>query len=348
MKLDYSLSTYEERKKFCEQYIATHDYIPQKELTYMADYLLFTADRKTTFKERKTEYPITTQNREVTITKRTTSLDTLITDGSLPPSSDYRVYHLDALDAITQTDREHPYISANLTVIDSLKKQLSRATEQSSLRYSLKQQIISKYKQIYAIKSSSFPTTQKAKRPFINALTHLSLPDLTYIGEDNLPHDNSPISLFDPSHVSFLLCNFDSLYRESYDNMQSDIRWLLDYLSQLIDQTFSNSPILYDLIRLEILGYSGADICEIMEIKHSIIHTEQYFSTMWRKRIPKLITNQATRNYLIYYYRKHNLPQKTCGKCGQTFPAHPHFFHRNSSQDGFYSICKKCRKGGDA
>jgi hypothetical protein len=36
--------------------------------------------------------------------------------------------------------------------------------------------------------------------------------------------------------------------------------------------------------------------------------------------------------------------QKTCTKCGKTFPATSEYFSKNSSsKSGFYCICKKCR-----
>ena len=32
-----------------------------------------------------------------------------------------------------------------------------------------------------------------------------------------------------------------------------------------------------------------------------------------------------------------------CSKCGEWKPVHPMFFGKNSTKNGYYSICKDCR-----
>ena len=77
---------------------------------------------------------------------------------------------------------------------------------------------------------------------------------------------------------------------------------------------------------------------------YSIQHSEQYFSTLWRKRIPKMMAEQAQKDYLIWYYTNEEYGNwKQCGKCGEVKLAHPFFFSKNTSKDGFYSVCKECR-----
>lgn len=82
-----------------------------------------------------------------------------------------------------------------------------------------------------------------------------------------------------------------------------------------------------------------------MEAKYGIVHTEQYYSNLFRKRIPKMIAEQAQKEFLIWYYTNIEYGTwKTCTKCGEVKLAHPLFFNRNTSRDNFYSICKDCRK----
>jgi len=64
---------------------------------------------------------------------------------------------------------------------------------------------------------------------------------------------NSPLTLLKKEHVSFLLNYYPQLKQEVDENLNSDLRWLLIDLENLIDRTFLtsdavNNKILYDLI----------------------------------------------------------------------------------------------------
>lgn len=80
--------------------------------------------------------------------------------------------------------------------------------------------------------------------------------------------------------------------------------------------------------------------------RYNVEHSEQYYSNLWRKRIPKMIAEQASKEYIIWYYKYQAVDEmwKTCNKCGNRKPAHPLFFSRNNSKDTFYSVCRDCRK----
>lgn len=83
MKLDYSLKTLEERKALVQNIVDSGENLSSKQLGYMADYLLFTADSKQTGKEKKKSHPIITKNRDVTISKRQISLEDTIASLSM-------------------------------------------------------------------------------------------------------------------------------------------------------------------------------------------------------------------------------------------------------------------------
>jgi hypothetical protein len=67
---------------------------------------------------------------------------------------------------------------------------------------------------------------------------------------------------------------------------------------------------------------------------------------LWRNKIPKLISDYAKEEYLIWHYTiEEEGTWKKCSCCGKKKLAHNYFFSRNkTSKDGFYSICKECRK----
>ena len=75
MKLDYSIDSLDGRKQLVQAIIDSKEPLSQKQLGYLADYLLFVADSRQTSREKKKSHPIITKNREVTISKRQTSLE---------------------------------------------------------------------------------------------------------------------------------------------------------------------------------------------------------------------------------------------------------------------------------
>ena len=59
-----------------------------------------------------------------------------------------------------------------------------------------------------------------------------------------------------------------------------------------------------------------------------------------------MIAKETEARYLDYYYL--NVAKgkyKKCSRCGEIKLAHPKFFSINkASKDGYYSICKECRR----
>ena len=73
IKLDYSLSTPEERNKLVEQILAETEDPSEKYLEILADYLVLCME-----KQEKKERNLLTENRMVTVNKRETSFEGLV------------------------------------------------------------------------------------------------------------------------------------------------------------------------------------------------------------------------------------------------------------------------------
>ena len=103
--------------------------------------------------------------------------------------------------------------------------------------------------------------------------------------------------------------------------------------------------MLYDLLIMKIDGLSNTEIGIEINKKYGKKYTNEYLSSLWRKKIPKLIVEEAERQYLDWYYTIVEKGKwKKCSRCGQIKLAHNFYFSKNkSSRDGFYSICKCCR-----
>ena len=354
MQLDYTLKTPEERLACVEAIIAEtpDEQLTNQYLSYMSDYILFVADKNQTKKERQEKNSIITKNREVTVNKRQVSLEEMIAslengeDGLYALIANDKNQILDPKDKISDEDIEEiPLLRQNIDLILSLTKQFNRAT--GTAKYSLKNQIIETWQQMYIIKASyrGIPAKGKVSNQ-IKTMAHMNLnEDVTIDPETQLPVSNGILSLFNPIHVSFLLCHYTQLKEECEDDLMTDMHFLLLDLENLAEKTLAEDyPVLYDLLIWKVDGLTNEEIQEKMEKEHGETHSGQYYSSLWRKRIPKLIAEQAQKEWLIWHYTNEEYGNwKYCSRCGEYKLAHPMFFAKNSSKDSFYSLCKDCK-----
>lgn len=355
MELDYSIKNPQERVRQVEQLIAETDPVKLTPtyLSYLSNYILFTSDGDQTKKEKKESYPIATKNREVTTKKREISYEEIVStlengkDGIYSMILNDKNRIMDYKDPINDKDiAEIPGVQEHLQLIDALKLKLGTATGRA--KYFLKKQIIETYQQIYIIKEAykGAPARGKISNQ-AKTFAHMPLEDKIYLDENLMPQNAGPLSLFNPTHISFLLCHYSELKQELIDDLGSDMRFLLLDLEDLVARTLlPYHELFFDLICWKIDNLTNAEIQQRMEACYGVKHTEQYYSNLWRKRIPKMIAEQASKEYLIWYFKNKDLQGvwKTCKKCGCKKPAHSLFFTRNNSKDNFYSVCRDCRK----
>lgn len=354
MVLDYSLKTVEERIDYVNQLLAD---TPSKELnnqqlTYMSDYILFVADKNQTKKEHQESHPIVTKNREATVGKRQVSLEEVVAglengeDGLYALINQDKNQLLDRKEPLSERDYEEiPQLKEQLEVLKSLQRQFENAPKNK--RFSLKKQIIETWQQMYILKASARGIPAKGRTPSqIKSLTYLKLDEDIYFDDKGMPQSKAIISLLNPAHVSFLLCYYSILKQECIDNLHSDMYFLLlDLENLVVDTLLEDYEELFDLVVWKIDGKTNEEIQELMESKHGITHNEQYFSALWRKRVPKMIAEAAQKQWIVWYYTNEKRGiWKKCGKCDEIKLAHPLFYSKNnSSKDGCYSICKECR-----
>ena len=350
--LDYNLSTPEERIEYVNTLLENNinEELPNKYLTYLADYILFVADKNQTKKERNAEHSIVTKNREITVSKRQVSFEEVVSnlengeDGIYALISNDKNKILDYREPLTNEDFEKmPELTGYLNIIERLKAQFKKAKGQK--KFSLKKQIIETWQQMYMLKASYTGAPARTKTPAqIKSLAHMDLDETIYFDANDYPQSTCMVSLYNPEHVSVLLTYYNQLKQESWEDLRSDMHWLLIDLDNLVARTLKDKPILRDLLDWKIAGYTNDEIQIFMNSKYGIQHTNQYFSTLWRNRIPKMIVEEAQKHYLLWYYtHNHTGTWKRCGKCGQLKLAHPLFFSKNNSKDSYYSICKECR-----
>ena len=345
-KLDYSLESPQERNELVKKII---DETPPEQLTnryleILADYIIFAMD-----KEERKKKKILTDNRMVTVNKRETSFEGLV--GKLENGED-GIYNMIANDkniiftpkvSITQKDiDEIPALRDLRSAIDRVEQEEKKAVGKK--KFLLKKQLIEMRQDQYVIKNSY-------RQPMycINAIKSFSKIDFDEhitINEKGEVQSDGLITLFNPKHVSALLCNYSKLKEDCWGRFSSDSYYLMEDLDNLVERTLKEKyPLYYDLLIYKIDGKQNVEIQELLNRDHGIKHSLEYISSLWRNKIPKLLAEQAQEDYLVWYYTiKEKGKWKRCSRCGQIKLAHNRFFSKNkASRDGYYSICKECR-----
>ena len=345
--LDYTLEP-EERVKRVEEIIAA---LPPQKLTpyyidkVLAKYLTEPKDKK----ERKEKY-ILTDNHMKNISDRETSFEGLA--GRLENGED-GIYNMIANDKnirfthadskYTQEDIEKiPELKELIEAISDVEEQFKQAS--GKRRFLLKKQLIEMHKDKYEIGKSY-------KKPVymmhvIKSLPRINLDEHISIAEDGSVVSNGLISLYNPKHVSLLLCNYSTLKQEAWDNFNSDIKWMMEDLDALIEKSLREAhPLYYDLLIYKIDGKPNAEIQSLLSLKHKVRHTPEYLSALWRNKIPQIIADQAAEDWIDWHFlQEEKGVYKKCSRCGQIKLANNRNFSKNNtSKDGWYSICKCCR-----
>lgn len=345
-KLDYSLESPQERNELVKKII---DETPPEQLTnryleILADYIIFAMD-----KEERKKKKILTDNRMVTVNKREISFEGLV--GKLENGED-GIYNMIANDkniiftpkvSITQKDiDEIPALRDLRSAIDRVEQEEKKAVGKK--KFLLKKQLIEMRQDQYVIKNSY-------RQPMycMNAIKSFSKIDFDehiIINEKGEVQSDGLITLFNPKHVSALLCNYSKLKEDCWEKFSSDSYYLMEDLDNLVERTLKEKyPLYYDLLIYKIDGKQNVEIQELLNRDHGIKHSLEYISSLWRNKIPKLLAEQAQEDYIIWYYTiKEKGKWKRCSRCGQIKLAHNRFFSKNkTSRDGYYSICKECR-----
>ena len=346
IKLDYTLTSPTERNELVKKIVAQTppEKLTNRYLEILADYIIFAMDKE----ERKTK-KILTDNHMVTVNKREMSFEGLV--GQLENGED-GIYNMlnDSkniifMPKVSITPQDIAEIPALKELRDEIEKVEAMAKAATGKRkFLLKKQVIEMRKDQYVIKG--FHHQPMYCMNAIKSFSKLDLSENITFNEDGLPVSDGLISLFNPKHVSALLCHYSKIKQDAWGKFTSDSYYLMESLDIIVDRALKEKyPLYYDLMIYKIDGKTNVDIQELLYKAHGVKHSLEYISSLWRNKIPKLIAEQAEEDYLIWYYTTQEKGKwKKCSRCGQIKLAHNRFFSKNkTSKDGYYSICKCCR-----
>ena len=345
-KLDYTLTSPEERKDLVQHILDNCDENPsEKTLEIMADYLVLCME-----KEEKKKRKILTDNRMATVNKRESSLEGLVAklengeDGLYNLTNNDKNVILTPAVSITQKDiDEIPLLKSWREGIAELEK----INLEGKAAYKLKKWIIEMRQDQYIIKNAY-------RKPiyFLKSMKGSTVYNFT---EDTGYRDEkgnyvkvseNTLDLTDYQHVSAIIANYSSLKQNAEENLSDDIRWLLKDLEDIIENSLRlEYPMYYDIMVWKIDGKSNQEVQTLLQEQYDATHSQEYISSLFRNKIPKIIADAVEEAELLFYYtHKEKGEWKTCTKCGETKLAHNRYFSKNkTAKSGYYSICKKCR-----
>ena len=346
-KLDYTLKTAEERKAFVDNLVLE---LPKAQLNNKA-YLEVLSDyivSAMTPEEKKSKM-ILTDNRMVTVNKRETSYQNLVSkfengeDGLWNLIIDDKNVLLTHKISISEKDVEEIKPLQDLKEsIAAVERMVQNATGKK--KFLLKKQLIEMHQEQYTIKGMF---KQQIITPnIVKSITKTDLSENITINEDGEPVSDGLITFFNHEHVSALLCNYSALKEDAWGKFSSDSFYMMEDLDNLIEKTLRDAhPLYYKLLIYKIDGKQNAEIQELLDKEFGITYSVEYLSSLWRNKIPKLLAEQAKEDYLMWHFTYVEKGKwKRCSRCGEAKLTNNRFFSKNNtSKDGFYSICKKCR-----
>lgn len=347
IKLDYTLDSAEERIALVKKFLEENPDPGERYLEVLSDYIILQAAKEE--KKEKKENSVITDNRMVTINKRETSLEGLVSQFE---NGEDGVYNLITNDkniifkpknTITKKDLEEiPPLRQVREAIETWGNVLK--TAQGKDAYIAKSAMIELRKDQYVIKDAYKKPVNTMS--YIHSKAPIKLDGEITIDAEGTCHSTG-IVFTDSAVIEAILCNYSSLKQNSYGVFENDTWYLMQDFDDLSERALEDYPLYQRIVELKIDGKQNLEIQAALEEEFGIKHSVEYISSLWRNKIPELIAAKAEEEALIWhYFHKDGVKPrlKTCTRCGQTKLAHNKFFSKNkSSKDGFYSICKQCR-----
>ena len=299
-------------------------------------------------KQERKERKILTDNRMMTVNKREMSFEGLVSqlengeDGiyNLIRESKNQIFQHKV--SITKKDLEEiPFLRQLRDAIELWEAKLKLA--QGKDAYLIKKALIEMRKDQYIIKNAYRRPIVPTK--LIKSTSKIPLIDKTHrFDEDGYPIPEG-VTLLNPLVCSAILCNYSKLKQDSWGEFTDDLYYLMETFDKISEEALRDYPLYQRLVECKVDGLQNVQIQEKLEEEFGIKHSLEYISSLWRKKIPKLIASTAEDQWLDeYYLSREKGKYKKCSRCGQIKLAHNKYFSKNkTSKDGFYSICKDCR-----
>ncbi len=348
MNLDQSLKTQEERIQYISNLISKSETsYTSSELSHMSDYIFDALPSKLASK-----IGVITKNRLKTIKARETSYEGLISSLEQGEDAFYNLIEDNKQARLTQKKKITPHDIETIPGLADLQAAIEELqclykSGATTHRYLLKQHIISMQQLQYIIKSQyQINGCRVHTSNYVRGIAYTPLDEHIHLDDSGEPVSDGIISLFNPKHIAAILNNYSSLKQYTETLFNSDLYYLLLDFDAAAAEALKPYPMYEAIVTQRVDGKNNNDISALLLEEFGKTYTPQYISNLYNNKIPKTIAETAKRRYIDWYYLNVEYGHyKKCSRCGQIKLIHPQFFSKNkASKDGFYSICKECRR----
>ena len=328
IKLNYKIDNLEERIKIVDEICKEHaDELSTRNLETLSDYILNLME-----KDEKKKKEILTQNRMSTVNKREMSFEGLTAKFENGEDGVYQLMKNDKNMILTPAIKITKRDIEELPFIAQIRDAIAFFRNIENKNYIAQQAMVDLSQQQYAVKNAYRKPIQ---------FSSLVQPQCTSFDWGDI------IDFKNYEHIAALIKNYSKLKTKVSEEINNEIYWVLIDLERIIDAALEEKyPMLYDILINKIEGVQNVDVQKNLEQKYGKSYSIEYLSNLFNNKIPKLIAEEAEKQELIWHYTYvEKGAWKKCNRCGQIKLLHSKFFSKNSSsKNGFYSICKDCRK----
>ena len=259
IKLDYTLTDPQERKVLVEQILAENPEPSPAYLEILADYLVLCLD-----KQEKKQKALLTDNRLITVNRRETSFEGLVSqlesgeDGIYPLIKEDKNAIFYPKISITQKDLDEiPELRQLRRAITQWEERLK--TAQGREAFIIKKTLIELRKDQYVIKNAYRKPISFNKISKTNNLPSLPEEQVT-IDSNTGAIAVSGVSFLDPKVCSAFLCHYSKIKEDSWGNFEHDL-WALQYdFDMLCDKALTPHPLYEEVVIQKTKGTSNIEI----------------------------------------------------------------------------------------
>lgn len=349
LKLDYSLSTPEERKELVEKILEENPNVNDTYLETLADYLIIAVEKQ---EKKEGKRKALTENRQATIAKREVSFEGLAAQFENGEDGIYNLItndkHTIFRPKVTITKKDIETIPSMADLQNAIKYwEMKSKTTTGRDRYIAKKALIEARKDQYFLKNAYQQPITPKKITRVRAVKVLPSKEWVEHGENfaDLRVCYEGASLLNPKAISATLCDYSRLKEAGDGNHFDEIWYYMEDFDRICDVALKDYPMYERIVETKIDGMTNEQIQQILQEEFGVNHSPEYISSLWRNKIPKIIASAAEDAFLDNYFTNVEKGQyKKCSRCGEIKLALPKYFSKNkTSRDGFYSICKACR-----
>lgn len=152
------------------------------------------------------------------------------------------------------------------------------------------------------------------------------------------------VDLTNPEHVYQVLELYSTLKENSFDRLNSDLKFLLWELETYIERANLSKARFHILVR-KIDKVTNDKIREELQQNFGLCYSDNYISTIYKQMICAKIAKTAQLAKDEFIYRNQPEKFKVCSTCGtKLLRDQRNFIKKQNSKDGLSARCKECDK----